>query len=180
MTFVTLTGQEERELGRLSSFYWNEALRCEESKAYLAGCVMLGSALEALLMLMVNAHDEEAAATGEIPVRKGKPLPLLEWRVAELLRVAKSAGWLPSGLDLNDDWNTRKAKVGDYAEVSRMIRNLVHPSRYAKDHAQKRVTARYLKRQFEIALTCRDWLAERNNKSLREHMRAIKAHSSPS
>jgi hypothetical protein len=39
MPFTILTDEEEKELHRLSQFYWKEALRCEQSKAYLAGCV---------------------------------------------------------------------------------------------------------------------------------------------
>ena len=35
MPFTTLTDEEEKELYRLSRFYWREALRCEEAKAYL-------------------------------------------------------------------------------------------------------------------------------------------------
>ena len=171
MTFATLCDEEERELHRLSSFYWKEALRCEEAKAYLAGCVMVGSALETLLILMVNGFADEVEATGTIPIRKGKPLPLLSWNLGHLLKAATAAGWLPSGLDLSEEWSTRKARVGDYAEASRMIRNLAHPGRYVQDHAGSRVTAKYLQRQFEIVLACRDWLAERNNKSLRERMR---------
>lgn len=171
MSFTTLNDEEERELHRLSSFYWKEARRCEGPKAYLAGSVMLGSALEALLMLMINVYADEAEATGVIPTRKGKPLPLLDWDLGQLLEVAKVAGWLPSGLELTDDWSARKARVGDYAAVSRMVRNLIHPGRYLKDHSPSRVTAKYLQRQFEIVLLCSDWLAERNNTSLREHMR---------
>ena len=64
----------------------------------------------------------------------------------------------------------RRAKIGDYAEVARMVRNLVHPARYVADYRGRRVTAKYLQRQFEVALLCRDWLAAHNNKSLREHM----------
>jgi hypothetical protein len=33
------------------------------------------------------------------------------------------------------------------------------------------VTAKYLRRQFEFVLLCCDWLAERNSKALREHLR---------
>lgn len=172
MSFTTLTDEEEEELYRLQRLYWREALRCEETKAYLAGCVMLGSALETLLILMVNCYHDEANQTGKVPVYKGKPKPLLQWKFIELLRVAKAANWLPSQLDLNDDWSNRKARVGDYAEVVRMVRNLVHPASYAEEHYRSRVTARYLQRQFEVVLLCRDWLAEHNNKSLREHMKA--------
>jgi hypothetical protein len=97
---------------------------------------------------------------------KGNLKPLLRWDLAELLAVTKAAGWLPSAFDLKDDWNSRKAKVGDYAEVARMIRNLAHPARYLKDHRNQRVTRKYLQRQFEIVLACRDWLAMHNNKQL--------------
>ncbi len=173
MPFATLTDGEEKELYRLQRLYWNEALRCEEAKAYLAGCVMLGSALETLLILMINCYDDEADKTGKVPTAKGKPKPLLDWKFIELLRVVKAAGWLPSQLDLsNDKWSSRKARIGDYAEVVRMVRNLVHPASYASEHFRCRVTAKYLQRQFEVVVHCRDWLSARNNKSLLEHMKA--------
>jgi hypothetical protein len=93
---------------------------------------------------LVDPHGqrlrEEAEKTGKIPSPRGKPKPLLKWDLAELLTVAQKAGWLPSALDLKDDWNWRKAKVGDYAEVVRMMRNLAHPARYLKDHHGRRVT----------------------------------------
>ena len=64
-----------------------------------------------------------------------------------------------------------------YSEVVRMVRNLAHPARYVQDHYPSRVTAKYLRRQFEVVLLCRDWLVERNNKALREHMREESALS---
>jgi hypothetical protein len=76
-----------------------------------------------------------------------------------------------SSLSSEDEWDSRKAKAGDYAEVVRMVRNLAHPARYVQDHYPSRVTAKYLRRQFEVVLLCRDWLVERNNKALRDHMR---------
>jgi hypothetical protein len=172
MSFPALNDQEERELHRLSTFYRKEAMRCESAKAYLAGSVMLGSALESVLMLMVNCYADEVEATGIVPTRKGKCRPLLDWDLSELIKVAKAAGWLPSALKLDEEWSSRKAKVGDYAEVCRMIRNLAHPGRYLKDHARSRVTAKYLKRQFEIVELCCDRLTQRNNESLHRHMEA--------
>lgn len=171
MAFTTLTDEQEKELRRLNKFYFEEAKRCESAKAYLAGCVMLGSALETLLILMINGFSEEADQTGKVPTRKSQPKPLLDWQFVELLRVAKAAHWLPSALDLQDDWNKRKARIGDYAEVVRQVRNLAHPARYVEDHHRKRVTAKYLQRQFDVVLLCRDWLAKRNNESLVKHMR---------
>jgi hypothetical protein len=110
--------------------------------------------------------------TGEIPLDKGKPKPLLDWQLVELLRVARAANWLPAALNPNDDWNSRKARIGDYAEVVRIVRNLAHPARYLKDHHGRSVTNKCLQRQFEVVLLCRDWLQARNNKALLEHMKA--------
>ncbi len=81
--FLLLTEEQERELYRLSRFYRKEAQRCEKAGAYLAGCVMLGSALETLLMLMVNCYAEEAMATGCVPKRN--PRPLVDWTLGPLL-----------------------------------------------------------------------------------------------
>ena len=104
---------------------------------------MLGSALETLLTVMVSAFAEEAEQTGKSPASKGKIRPLLDWSLADLLRVPKAAGWLPSGLDLSAKWSRRKARVGDYAEVVRDVRNLAHPARYVADHRGKRVTGTF-------------------------------------
>jgi hypothetical protein len=173
MTFTALTEVEEKELHRLQRLYWHEALRCEEAKAYLAGCVMLGSALETILILMVNCHSDDATRTGKVPTVKGNPKPLLDWKYIELLRVAEAANWLPSTLEVdNDEWSSRKGMVGDYAEVVRLVRNFVHPASYVESHSRSRVTAKYLQRLFEFVLLCRDWLADRNSKVLLEHMKS--------
>jgi hypothetical protein len=50
--------------------------------------------------------------------------------------------------------------------VVRMMRNLAHPARSLQDHTGRRVTNRYLQRQFEVVLACRDWLAAHNNREL--------------
>src|SRR6476620_1548348 len=110
MTLEALTEEEEREFYRLSHYYWKEALRCEDAKAWLAGCIMLPAALETLLTLMINIYSDEALATGKAPTRKCKHKPLLQWSLSEMLAVAKSAGWLPTGLSSSDDWSCRKAR----------------------------------------------------------------------
>lgn len=172
MPFTTLTEDQEKELYRLNRLYWREAVKCERAEAYLAGCVMLGSALETLLILMINCYADVAERTGAAPMKKGQTRPLLEWTLADLLKVAKVAQWLPAGLALTDDWNNRKTRIGDHAEVVRMVRNLAHPARYVEDHHRKRVTQKYLQRQFKVIEICRDWLAERNNRTLLDHMKA--------
>jgi hypothetical protein len=41
-----------------------------EAEAYLAGCVMLGSALETILVLMISLYHDEAELTGKVPHTK--------------------------------------------------------------------------------------------------------------
>jgi hypothetical protein len=115
---------------------------------------------------MISLYHDDADRTGKVPQSKSKPKPLLKWDLVELLRVAKAAGWLPAGLKMDEDWDSKKARVGDYAEVARQMRNLAHPARYLQDHSRRRVTKKYLQRQFEIVLACRDWLAAHNNREL--------------
>lgn len=173
MALATLTDEEAKELYRLHRLYYREARKCETAKAYLAGCVLLGSALETMLMLMVNVFPEEAEETGNVPQGKHDVKPLREWRFVELLRVVKAAGWLPAGLDVDKgEWNGRKARIGDWAEVARMVRNLVHPARYMADHPGGRSTLSRLRWQFEVVDLCRDWLLAHVRRSLRVQMEA--------
>ncbi len=77
MSVAILSERQERELLRLSGFYWKEAKRREDPKAYPAGSVMRGSALEALPMPMANAYVDDAEATTAVPARK---VPVLLFR----------------------------------------------------------------------------------------------------
>jgi len=121
---------------------------------------MLGSALETLLSLMVEVFADDAERTGKIPLRGGKPKSLVDWDLGELLKVAKAANWLPAALKLGDDWDGRRARIGDHAEVVRMVRNLAHPGRYRKEHFRGRVTSLAYQRQYRRVELCKDWLAD--------------------
>jgi hypothetical protein len=44
---------------------------------------------------MVNIYPEEAERTGWVPMRKGVARPLMQWKLADLLKVAKVANWFP-------------------------------------------------------------------------------------
>jgi hypothetical protein len=106
---LELTEGQEAELHRLVRYYRSEADRCRKARAYLAGCVMAAAALEAILLLMANAYPEEAVASDQVPQRKQRVKPLVDWTLAELVRVAIAASWLPAGLDLTQDWDHRRA-----------------------------------------------------------------------
>ncbi len=143
---------------RLARLYQREAERCQESKAYLAGCVMIGAAFEASLLAFANCYPEEALGSVAAPRRKRTIKPLIDWSLAELLAVAKECNWLPSALSLNDEWDEAKAKIGDYGEVIRQIRNLVHPARYALDWPRKRITKNIWKLTFKILDVANEYL----------------------
>jgi hypothetical protein len=173
MSIPTLDEAQERELFRLWNYYLAEARRCEKAEAYLAGCTMVAAALEAMLMLMVNAHSDVVEKMKECPKYIGGIKPLIDWNLGQLLAVAKAAHWLPSTLNpQTDEWSDGKARIGDYAEISRLVRNLIHAGNYVKNHPRKRVTARYLAAQFEILDACAGWLEEHNAQRLLEAMRA--------
>ena len=88
MPFETLTDEEEKELYRLQCVYGQEALRCDNPLHTWP------DAADAWLRpgddsdLMVNIYSDQAEQTGNVPTKKGKPKPLLEWQFVEFLRVA--------------------------------------------------------------------------------------------
>jgi hypothetical protein len=168
MTTIELSDDMYNEILRLARLYQREAERCQESKAYLAGCVMIGAAFEASLLAFANCYLEEVLESTATPRRKTEIKPLVDWSLAELLAVAKERNWLPSALSLDDEWNEAKAKIGDYGEVIRQIRNLVHPARFALDWPRKRITKKYLETAFEILDVANEYLFPKLNKSLWE------------
>lgn len=167
MSNFELTEEQYKEVVRLSRIYYREAHKCKDGKAYLAGCIMIGAALEASLLAFANCYPDEALHSTVAPTKRGSIKPLAEWSLAELLAVAKERGWLPSALSLNEQWATRRAHIGDYAEALRQIRNLVHPLRYMLDLPRKRITKRYLEASFEIFEVATEYLMSKTGESLR-------------
>ncbi len=141
----------------LFTFYRDEAERCRESGAYLAGCVLLASALEAALLAMAECFSEEVARFARESRAKELSRPRREWGLSQLLLVARNLGWLPSsGLDPGST-EPREAKVGDYVEVVRVIRNLIHPAIYLREYPNEAITERHLGISYkvlEIACEC--------------------------
>jgi hypothetical protein len=154
------------ELLRLTGTYHREAYHCEEVSSFLAGCVMAGAALEAMLLAMLHLYGAELPEP-VVPKLRGKPKPLLRWTLAEMVIAARHANWLPAGLDLGAEWKTRQAKIGDYVEALRQTRNLVHPSRYLQDQSPSRVTKRYLRRSLDILDGARSYIERKIHESIR-------------
>jgi hypothetical protein len=108
----------------------------------VASC--LGSALETCLILMVSAYENEIPSD-ILPTKKRETKALLDWSLHDLIIIARDCDWLPAGLCLDDDWDRKRAKIGDYAVVIKEVRNLVHPARVLVQLPKGRVTKRHSK-----------------------------------
>ena len=159
------------EILRLSRLYRREAVRCREAAAFVAGCVMLGAALESMLVATASIYWREAKRALAAPKQKGRVRPLAEWDLGSLLAVARELNWLPAGLERGEGWSRRKAKIGDYAEALHQVRNLVHAGYYLRKHSPARVTKRYFEGYFEILDVAVSWL---NNKVVEDLRKKIK------
>ena len=94
---------------KLMSVYKNEADKCGKVRAYLAGCIILGTAIEAGLLAMADCYPDEVK-TFTIYQHK-KDSQKKEWRKRELLylldlydlsKIAIELGWIPSNVPLNE------------------------------------------------------------------------------
>lgn len=130
---------------------------------------MEGAALEAVLLAVANCFPDEALTSAAAPRRKdGTVKPLAEWSLADLVNVAKERAWLPTGLSPDENGDSAKWHIGDYADALRQLRNLVHPIRYAMDMPRKRITERYLESAFEIVDVVVQHLEKKLHDSLKE------------
>lgn len=177
MSTFDLSEDIYNEVIRLANLYHRQAKKCQGANAYLAGCIMMGASFEALLLSFANCYPDEAVKSPVAPRKKGEVKPLIEWTLANLLAVVKERNWLPSALSTNEEWDDAKAQIGDYGEVMKDIRNLVHPARYAVDMPRKRITKKYLEGSLEIVEVACDYLMERIGESLQEAMEKEKAKS---
>ena len=141
----------------LFQLYRDEARRCQDSGAPLAGCVLLGSAMEAALLAMAQCFPSDVHRVAEHRRSKELSRPASEWSLSQLLLIARDLGWLPSAVTPDDRLDPGKAQIGDYAEVVRAIRNLLHPSIYLRECPDKDINERHLQFSFQVldaACTC--------------------------
>jgi hypothetical protein len=156
-----LSDEEFNQLQHTISTYRRETAKCRKAGAYLAGCVMAAASLEALLLGMVQCFPEEALSAPSCPKRRTGPKKLRQWGLSELLAVARELTWLPAELTRQDEFDTNRAAIGDYTEVVRQIRNLVHPVRYLEEMPQKRFTKKYLEMTENIIAVASEHLCDR-------------------
>lgn len=164
------------------NLYYEEAKKCRDAKSYLAGCVMIGAALETDLILMCHCYSNEISkkVPNLIPQARGKYKSLLKWSFVELLNVVRGCGWLPAGLNSEKDaWDEVKADIGDYAIILKNIRNLVHPSRYITDLGRLKMDNNYLETCLETLEVANDYFYGKLETSLKRTLSQIKKVRSP-
>ncbi len=169
MPITGLSEEEFNDLLQITITYQREADKCAKGRAYLAGCVMLGPALEAALLTFTDCHLDVVEQSGKVPIRNGKPKPLRDWTLAQLVVVARDLDWLPAGLALEEAWDKQRAKIGDYADVVRQARNLVHPVRYLEDYPATGIKKKQFEFIYDILSAAVDHLLERLYASLEQH-----------
>jgi hypothetical protein len=141
--------RQSKELWRLVDLYRAEAERCQRIGAYLAGCVMLGSALEAGLLLMAECHVKNVQASARLPrTKRGVAKPPQKWTLGELLDVGKAMTWLPAG----------PGHVGDYASAVQKTRNLIHAGKYVTEYAGVDVGEEDYEKAYTVVQAAFDWL----------------------
>jgi hypothetical protein len=99
---------------------WHECTKCIGADAPLAGTVMMGGLLEALLLARINREpDKKAIFTAKAAPKdrsSGKTKPLSEWTLKDYIDVVHELGWI-----------TVSAK--DVGAVLRDYRNYIHPQK---------------------------------------------------
>ena len=176
MALIPLTDKQFDDLLRITNVYRLQAFRCRKSKAYLAGCIMFGAALETALLTTTSLYSDEATKSKKLPTKKnGEPKPLLRWTLFELLAVAKDLEWLPATLSLDEEFDAQKARIGDYAEIVRQVRNLVHPAEYLDVYPNFVLRRKQFDHIYDILAAAVDWLLNKIYESLKETMEEEKA-----
>jgi hypothetical protein len=95
---------------------WNESILAKQAGAHLAAIILFGSLLEGCLLAkcLTNIADSHGASSS--PKRGGVIEPWERWSLNDFIQVANECGWIHK---------TR----GDFADLLRDYRNLVHPFR---------------------------------------------------
>lgn len=111
--FLKITGDEK--LTEILNERWGEINRCLESDAHLAGIIIMGGIIEAVILAIVKRHPQKARKCESAPLdRDGKIKKIRDWTLNELINVAHDCGWI-------------KSDAAEFSHLLRKYRNLVHP-----------------------------------------------------
>lgn len=169
--------KDEKFLLSIIEGYQKEAQKCRRADAYLAGCVMLGAALEASLLAMAKCYPDEVKGTKTYSLKNDPDLD--KWNLIDHLKVARELDWIPSKLPLDKiaresgidpDEALKNGDLGYFADVVREIRDMLHPGRYLRLWSGVRVTKKFLETSYEVVDLVRESLLKKLEDSIRQEM----------
>lgn len=138
--------------------------KCESAGAYYAGCFILGTMLEGMLLSMVECYPEEVEQAIRA-LRKEENITRSpeDWSLTILLKVSFAAGWIPfKGTDDPD-----QGELGDWLlNYVKEIRNMIHPGQKIRHYADVRLSKRHFKRAREYVELTADILFSKIEESL--------------
>jgi hypothetical protein len=168
VTRLNLTERQFNNLQELLVRYERETRACARARAYYAGCIMLGATLEGSLLAMCHMfQDETRAAISALPKEKQPNGRLLRWDLNHLIPIARGAAWLPAR-----EKGRGPHKIGDWVEMLRDLRNLVHLGRHVREYPKVRLRAAVFHNAREVFETANDWILDRLYKDIRKRMEA--------
>jgi hypothetical protein len=129
-----------RLLKRLVTFYEAEMLRCRDSKAYYAGCVMGAAMLESLLLMLCMEKISDVRSTSVLADRANVEDRELKRKLyslgfEDLINISAELNWLPKDL-ISDEWKQGLAEA--FKEV--VIENRVHMSKMDREQRASALT----------------------------------------
>lgn len=155
--------------------YHDQAVRSEKSRAYLAGCVFLGAAIEAGLLATSKCYPSQVRKTGKYRSKNKKHRNLDKWGFFDLLELGRELKWIPSRIPMGKIARASRitpksalanGDLGYFANVVREIRNLVHPGVYLRNMRNVKITKSYYQFCFEVEDVVFDYLYKKLEASI--------------
>jgi len=145
-----------------------EVEKCGTSKAYLAGVIMAGALLEAVLLSFATIYEDEVEKARKRLNKKCKRKlgsDPLHWGLQDLLYISFEAGWIP----FNNATDPKDREIGDWAlNYVKELRNWVHPGKKIKKYTRMRMTEKRFRTALDIVYKVRDLLLEKLEKDVLE------------
>ena len=124
-----LNEKQFQKLNELIAEIEKEIEKCESARAYLAGCILIGAALESLLLAVVDIYpDEVKNAIAEINKQEKKKIKFkpLSWGLGLLIEIAIKCNWFP----YKGTQGPEEGEIGDWlTKYVKELRDFVHPGR---------------------------------------------------
>ena len=154
-------GEHVRVLKDIVVRHEEEASQAASAKAYAAGVILIGAALEGLLLMRCLRSRQKAIRTAGTLSKRQRPLQPddpSKWKFETLISTCLSAGWLPRV-------STEYAQYApaSLADILRNMRNLVHPGRCMRESPWSETDERDFKDAEAIYITLRSKLLGRRS-----------------